>query len=90
MLFIDFSSAFNLLDPNTSLCSWILELLTGRLQSVRIRHSISKIITLSTGAVQGDTQLTQDCIYILDHGFSICLKSMKIVALNGFTFYCMI
>ncbi|KAI4874533.1 hypothetical protein NFI96_008031 [Prochilodus magdalenae] len=50
MLFIDFSSAFstiipqhligklNLLGLNTSLCNWILDFLTGRPQSVRIRY----------------------------------------------------
>ncbi|KAK3513993.1 hypothetical protein QTP70_001267 [Hemibagrus guttatus] len=65
MLFIDFSSAFttiipqhlieklNLLGLNTSLCNWILDFLTGRLQSVRIGNSFSSTNTLSTGAPQG-------------------------------------
>ncbi|KAI5616377.1 gastrula zinc finger protein XlCGF28.1-like [Silurus asotus] len=65
MLFIDFSSAFNTIIPqhlieklsllglNTSLCNWILDFLTERPQSVRIRNSISSTTTLSTGAPQG-------------------------------------
>ncbi|KAK3538855.1 hypothetical protein QTP86_018097, partial [Hemibagrus guttatus] len=80
MLFIDFSSAFNTIIPqhlieklsllglNTSLCNWILDFLTGRPQSVRIRNSFSSTTTLSTGAPQGCvlssllfTLLTHDC-----------------------------
>ncbi|KAK3518408.1 hypothetical protein QTP70_000609 [Hemibagrus guttatus] len=63
MLFIDFSSALNTIIPqhlieklsllglNTSLCNWILDLLTGRPQSVRIGNSSSSTTTLSTRAV---------------------------------------
>ncbi|KAK1796275.1 hypothetical protein P4O66_009347, partial [Electrophorus voltai] len=80
MLFIDFSSAFNTIVPqhligklsllglNTSLCNWILDFLTGRPQSVRIRSSTSNTTTLSIGAPQGSvlspllfTLLTHDC-----------------------------
>ncbi|KAK3539371.1 hypothetical protein QTP70_003858 [Hemibagrus guttatus] len=80
MLFIDFSSAFDtiipqhlieklsLLGTNTSLCSWILDFLTGRPQSVRIKNSVSSTTTLSIGAPQGCvlspllfTLLTHDC-----------------------------
>ncbi|KAK3526986.1 hypothetical protein QTP86_006126 [Hemibagrus guttatus] len=80
MLFIDFSSAFNtitsqhlikklsLLGINTSLCNWILDFLTGSLQSVWIANSISGTTTLSTGGPQGCvlspllfTLLTHDC-----------------------------
>ncbi len=51
MLFIDFSSAFNTIIPqqlinklnllglSNSLCNWILDFLTGRLQSVRVGHN---------------------------------------------------
>uniref|UniRef100_A0A8C9SHI9 Reverse transcriptase domain-containing protein n=1 Tax=Scleropages formosus TaxID=113540 RepID=A0A8C9SHI9_SCLFO len=65
MLFIDFSSAFkkiipqyligklSLLGLNTSLYSWILDFLTERSQSVRIRSSISNTTTLSAGALPG-------------------------------------
>jgi gmma-aminobutyric acid receptor subunit gamma len=50
MLYIDFSSAFNTIVPtkliikprilglNISLCNWILDFLTGRLQVVRVTH----------------------------------------------------
>ena len=53
MLFIDYSSAFNTLVPsklitklrtlglNTSLCNWILDFLTGRLQVVRVGNNPS-------------------------------------------------
>ncbi|KAI4878794.1 hypothetical protein NFI96_009235 [Prochilodus magdalenae] len=80
MLFIDFSSAFNTIIPqhligklnllglNTSLSNWILDFLTGRPQSVRIRRNTSSTTTLSTGAPQGCvlnpllfTLLTHDC-----------------------------
>ncbi|KAK1801367.1 hypothetical protein P4O66_023040, partial [Electrophorus voltai] len=80
MLFIDFSSAFNTIVPqhligrlsllglNTSLCNWILDVLTGRPQSVWIGSSTSNTTTVSTGAPQGSvlspllfTLLTHDC-----------------------------
>ncbi|KAI5615843.1 gastrula zinc finger protein XlCGF28.1-like [Silurus asotus] len=88
MLFIDFSSAFNtiisqhlikklsLLGLNTSLCNWILDLLTGRPQAVRIGNRISSTTTQSTEALQGSvfsplqfTLLTHDCVamYSLNH-----------------------
>ncbi|KAI4885076.1 hypothetical protein NFI96_008453 [Prochilodus magdalenae] len=65
MLFIDFSSAFNTIIPqhligklsvlslNTSLCNWVLDLLTDIPQSVRIGNNISSTTTLSTRAPQG-------------------------------------
>ncbi len=65
MLFIDFSSAFNTIIPqqlihklvqlglNTSLCSWLLDFLTGRPQAVRVGSNTSSTITLNTGAPQG-------------------------------------
>ncbi|KAK3530964.1 hypothetical protein QTP70_007265 [Hemibagrus guttatus] len=43
----------SLLGLNTSLCNWILDFLTRRPQSVRIRNSLSSTTTLSTGAPQG-------------------------------------
>ncbi|KAK3524525.1 hypothetical protein QTP70_029836 [Hemibagrus guttatus] len=77
MLYIDFSSAFNTiilqhliekLSLLGSLCNWILDFLTRRLQSVQIENSISSTTTLSTGAPQGCvisplrfTLLTHDC-----------------------------
>ncbi|KAK3521021.1 hypothetical protein QTP86_018666 [Hemibagrus guttatus] len=58
----------SLLGINTSLCNWILDFLTGRPQSVRIRNSTSSTTTLNTGAPQGCvlspllfTLLTHDC-----------------------------
>uniref|UniRef100_A0A8C1PH18 Reverse transcriptase domain-containing protein n=1 Tax=Cyprinus carpio TaxID=7962 RepID=A0A8C1PH18_CYPCA len=65
MLFIDFSSAFNTIIPQTqieklsllglnhSLCNWILHFLSERPQTVQIRNSFSSTTTLSTGAPQG-------------------------------------
>ncbi len=65
MLFVDYSSAFNTTVPsklvvklqalglNNSLCSWILDFLTGRLQVVRVGSNISSLLTLNTGAPQG-------------------------------------
>ncbi len=65
MLFVDYSSAFNTIVPvtlvaklqtlglNRSLCSWILDFLTGRSQMVRMGNNISSPLTLNTGAPQG-------------------------------------
>ncbi|KAK3553411.1 hypothetical protein QTP70_003570 [Hemibagrus guttatus] len=62
---MQFASAFNTIIPqhlteklsllgiNTSLCNWILDFLTGRPQSVRIRSSTPSASTLNTGAPQG-------------------------------------
>ncbi len=61
MLFIDFSSAFNTIIPqqlihklvqlglNTSLCSWLLDFLTGRPQAVRVGSNTSSTIILKQG-----------------------------------------
>jgi len=64
MLFIDFSSAFNiivessglagkLLGLNTSLCAWILDFLTARPQVVRVGRYTTRSLTLNTGSHQG-------------------------------------
>ncbi len=65
MLFVDYSSAFNIIVPatlvaklqtlglNRSLCSWILDFLTGRSQVVRMGNNTSSPLTLNTGAPQG-------------------------------------
>ncbi len=62
---MDYSSAFNTIVPatlvvklqtlglNRSLCSWILDLLTGRSQVVRMGNNTSSPLTLNTGAPQG-------------------------------------
>ncbi len=64
MLFVDYSSAFNTIVPatlvaklqtlglNRSLCSWILDFLTGRSQVVRMGNNTSSPLTLNTGAPQ--------------------------------------
>jgi hypothetical protein len=64
MLFIDYSSAFNIivpsklinnlrtLDLNTSLCNWILDFLTGRPQVVSVGNNTSATLILNTGAPQ--------------------------------------
>ncbi len=64
MLFVDYSSAFNTIVPatlvaklqtlglNRSLCSWILDFVTGRSQVVRMGNTSSPL-TLNTGAPQG-------------------------------------
>ncbi|KAK3514818.1 hypothetical protein QTP70_032429 [Hemibagrus guttatus] len=58
----------SLLGTNTSLCSWILDFLTGSPQSARIGNSSTSTIPLITGAPQGCvpcplpfTMLTHDC-----------------------------
>ncbi len=65
MLFVDYSSAFNTIMPatlvaklqtlglNRSLCSWILDFLTGRSQVVRMGNNTSSPLILNTGAPQG-------------------------------------
>jgi hypothetical protein len=64
MLFIDYSSVFNTIVPsklitklralglNTSLCNWILGIVTGRPQVVRVGNNPSVTLTLNTGAPQ--------------------------------------
>ena len=68
MLFIDYSSAFNIIVPsklitklrtlglNTSLCNWILDFLMGRTQVVRVGNNTSAMLTLNTGAPQGSVR----------------------------------
>ena len=65
MLFIDYSSAFNTIVPsklitklrtlglNNSLCNWILDLLMGRPQVVRVGNNISATLKLHKEAPQG-------------------------------------
>ena len=53
MPFIDYSLAFNTIVPsklNTSLCNWILDILTGRSQAVRVGNNTSATLILNTGA----------------------------------------
>ncbi len=65
LLFIDYSSAFNKIVPiklavkltdlglNSSLCDWIQDFLTDRLQVVQMGQFTSNSITLNVGAPQG-------------------------------------
>ena len=65
MLFIDYSPEFNTIGPtklntklrtlglNTSLCNWILDLLTGSPQEVMVGNNTSATRMLNTGAPQG-------------------------------------
>ncbi len=65
MLIVDYISAFNTIVPatlvaklqtlglNRSLCSWILDFLTGRSQVVRMGNNTSSPLILNTGAPQG-------------------------------------
>ncbi len=65
MLFMDYSSALNTIVPatlvaklqtlglNRSLCSWILDFLTGRSQVVRMGNKTSSPLILNIGAPQG-------------------------------------
>ncbi len=81
MLFMDYSSAFNTIVPatlvaklqtlglNRSLCSWILDFLTGRSQVVRMGNNTSSPLILKTGAPQSCvlspllySLYTHDCI----------------------------
>ncbi|KAI4890819.1 hypothetical protein NFI96_006997 [Prochilodus magdalenae] len=65
MLFVDFTSAFNTMIPQTltdklsslglrsSLCNWVLDFLTNRPQSVGTHNLTSSTTILSTGSPQG-------------------------------------
>jgi gmma-aminobutyric acid receptor subunit gamma/cGMP-dependent protein kinase 2 len=65
LLFIDYSSAFNIIVPSKlvikpetlgldpALCNWILDFLMGRPQVVRVGNNISTPQILNTGAPQG-------------------------------------
>ena len=65
ILFVDFSSAFNTIQPhlmalklsalgvNPSFIRWIVDFLVNRPQSVRFQHALSDTRTTSTGSPQG-------------------------------------
>ena len=57
ILFIDYSSAFNTIEPTklrtlglNTFCNWILDFLTGRLQVARVGNNISATLILNTEA----------------------------------------
>ncbi len=70
---VDYSSAFNTIVPatlvaklqtlglNRSLCSWILDFLTGRSQVVRMGNNTSSPLILNTGAPQGLRPQAHSC-----------------------------
>ncbi len=98
-MFVDYSSAFNTIVPatlvaklqtlglNRSLCSWILDFLTGRSQMVRMDNNTTSPLILNTGAPQGcvlSTLLyslyTHDCT--ATHSSNIIVKfATKVVGL---------
>ena len=65
ILFIDFSSAFNTIQPHVmvqklkdlnvrnGIIAWVLEFLTNRRQNVRLNESFPQLLSISTGAPQG-------------------------------------
>ena len=65
LLFVDFSSAFNTLQPhvllntlqlmnvNPFITKWYHSFLTNRTQQVRVNRTLSEPLTISTGAPQG-------------------------------------
>ena len=65
ILFIDYSSAFNTIQPHimirkllelnvpADICLWVLNFLSDRTQTVRIGNKHSSVLTLNTGAPQG-------------------------------------
>ena len=66
LLFIDFASAFNTIQPhilarrlleyfklNHNLVGWLLDFLTNRTQRVKVNGSFSDVLSLSTGSPQG-------------------------------------
>jgi len=72
LLFIDFSSAFNTIQPhilarrlleyyklNHNLVGWLLDFLTNRMQRVKVNGSFSDVLILSTGAPQGCVLLSK-------------------------------
>ncbi len=75
MLFVDYSSAFNTivaatlvaklqtLGLNRSLCSWILDFLTGRSQVVRMGNNTSSPLILNTGAPASSAHSCTPCTH---------------------------
>ena len=81
MLLIDYSSIFNtiipskliiklgVLDLNPALCNWVLYVLTGRSQVVKVGNNTSTTLIFNTGVPQGCmlshtlySLFTHDCV----------------------------
>ena len=93
-LFIDFSSAFNTIQPHLlipkliqmnvskSICLWILEFLTQRPQFVFINHKdkpiISSVATINTGVPQG-TVLAPTLFTIYTDACRSCFQNIPIL-----------
>lgn len=100
MLFVDYSSTFNTIVPskldvnlwalglNSSVCSWILDFLSGRCQVVKMGNNISSLLTLNTGALQGCvlspllySLYTHDCV--ATHSSNVIAKFADNTAVVG-------
>ena len=76
VLFIDFSSAFNTIQPHVlvrklkdlnvrnDIIAWVLEFLTHRRQYVKLKDSLSELVQINTGAPPGAYCL-QHCIQFI-------------------------
>ncbi len=89
LLFIDFSSAFNTIQPHilamrllehfklsNNLVGWILDFLTNRTQMVKVNGILSDLLCLSTGSPQGC--VLSPLLYIL---YTICAKVNILIVL---------
>ena len=74
-LFIDFSSAFNTIQPhllaqklldmnvNVSIVSWVLDFMTDRRQFVKLNHTLSETVIKNTGRPKGS--VTSPVLYTI-------------------------
>ncbi|KAI4892845.1 hypothetical protein NFI96_004933 [Prochilodus magdalenae] len=86
VMFFDFSSAFNTIQPallgdklnvmqvEAPLVSWIVDYLTGRPQYVRLQHCVSDRVVSNTGAPQG-TVLSPFLFTLYTTDFNYCTET---------------
>ncbi|KAI4897881.1 hypothetical protein NFI96_029587, partial [Prochilodus magdalenae] len=86
VMFFDFSSAFNTIQPallgdklnvmqvDAPLVSWIVDYLTGRPQYVRLQHCVSDRVVSNTGAPQG-TVLSPFLFTLYTTDFNYCTET---------------
>ncbi|KAI4887653.1 hypothetical protein NFI96_006166, partial [Prochilodus magdalenae] len=86
VMFFDFSSAFNTIQPallgdklnvlqvDAPLVSWIVDYLTGRPQYVRLQHCVSDRVVSNTGALQG-TVLSPFLFTLYTTDFNYCTET---------------